>query len=90
MCDNSRGEFASFVHEYQKRKTVPKDEAISLMISLVEDCEVLKHHAACYVLGDIPTELSPEHKKENEVIERINKELSSKVKYIKECAKTFK
>ncbi len=76
-CDNS---FYGFIKKYDHRKTVPKDEAIKLMMQMVESCEHPLHQPACYMAGDEPTKLAGKWVEENKSVSKFNQHIKKILK----------
>ena len=71
----SDSRFYGFVNKYKHRKTVPKEEAIKLMIQIVEGCKYPLHYPACYMTGDEPTKLADKWEEENKSIIKFNQHI---------------
>lgn len=77
-CSNSS--FNEFVNKYKHRKTVPKKDAIKLMMQMVESCEHPLHYPACYMAGDEPTKLADRWVEENKSIRKFNQHVKNIIK----------
>jgi hypothetical protein len=77
--------FYEFVNKYKHRKTVPKKEAIKLMIKMVESCEHPLHYSACYMEGDEPTKLADKWVEENKNISKFNQHVNKIIKNVRKA-----
>ena len=80
-CSDSS--FHGFVNKYKHRKTVPKKEAIKLMIKMVESCEHPLRYPACHMAGDEPPKLADKWVEENKSISKFNQHVKKIIKSVR-------
>ena len=80
-CSDSS--FHGFVNKYKHRKTVPKKEAIKLMIKMVESCEHPLRYPACHMAWDDPPKLADKWVEENKSISKFNQHVKKIIKSVR-------